>query len=1090
MLALCLATVLPAQWRGLLIGRIGDPQTSGHVMHYALAPDTGAIRPLRAFDGTVESALGRLAGMRVQVDGIPGQGDTIVVQRVSPLLGTTQAAAASILPTSAFRVLTVLCRLDGDPAPTRDRSHFDRMLGNAFPGLGTLFSSASYGRMPTTGSRVTEWVTSTRPGSAYYPTRRAFEMGAIFANTFVRDTAMAGDCLRSAQAADPTLDVRQFDVLNLQITQSLDASYAFTSAVTLPHPAGGTVRIRFALEAGWAQTSLGTHAHELGHTLGLAHTLGAMRDCTTFMQPGTRCPYDSRWTLMSAASGGFVDGVGFGSPFIAFERERLGWFVPGEVRTVNDFSTDTTLLRPLDGAATGVRQLRIPTVDGTVITVEYRRRAAAGERSFDVALPQTGVLLHETANTVASVIDVNGDNDVNDVGTVLGTGGRWRDTTRGIDVVTVSLADTGALVITNRRSPFRVRSPVATRWTLPGVRLVDTLIVQGTSTSVSVTLQGAPSWVDVLPGPVPVLRILDAPAGSHVIRYRATDGTQTTTEQYSLEVPAAREVFARDSVVTLAIGMPVPAGRRLATTQVFGSGGRAWRVYQTVSESPLPSGLRLSSSFTAIDGDQYLDFALTGTPTQLGTTAVPLTLNASANSPSLQRRRTFVVRVIEQLLAVRDTVRSSYVVGRPVADTIVAVGGRRLPGWTPAFTVLNGALPRGLALTASGVIAGIPADTGAWSARVRVALPEDTIIVGLRGRAGRAVSIATRRWRDSLEIRQVVDDTLRATSIVGPVTWRVLDGALPDGLSLATDGRLSGTVLRTGQPVARVMAVAQGGDADTTTFAPTIARRPFVASIASDSTPIFEGDSLRLPVRWSGGDVGTVSLLLDSVPAGDSLRAQLGPSGGVLRGLARGPGDRRVALRVAVAGDTARITLSWPVRSLLDSLFVPPTRVAFGDTARGAFRFVTTTQRPTTVSIRRDGLTLPRAVTLDSVGVLALAGSRLGADTLTLPLRMARADGYRRDTVLTIPLTFARMVVDPFELRRTVLGIASTLSPTTLQFLDVQGNGNGRLDLGDVRAWVIAEGLLPRTATTAQVMSALEAASPPARTATSEPPVP
>jgi hypothetical protein len=37
----------------------------------------------------------------------------------------------------------------------------------------------------------------------------------------------------------------------------------------------------------------------------------------------------------------------------------------------------------------------------------------------------------------------------------------------------------------------------------------------------------------------------------------------------------------------------------------------------------------------------------------------------------------------------------------------------------------------------------------------------------------------------------------------------------------------------------------------------------------------------------------------------------------------------------------------------------------------------------------------------------------------------------------------------------------ATLTSDQARFLDLQGNANGRVDVGDVRAWMIAQGLIP-----------------------------
>ncbi len=364
-------------------------------------------------------------------------------------------------------------------------------------------------------------------------------------------------------------------------------------------------------------------------------------------------------------------------------------------------------------------------------------------------------------------------------------------------------------------------------------------------------------------------------------------------------------------------------------------------------------------------------------------------------------------------------------------------------------------------------------------------LPEDTAVVMLRGRAGRAITIAARPWRDTLEVRQVIADTLRVESLAGAPVWRLLDGALPAGITLTPDGRLTGTVAAAGTPTARLEARTAAGDADTTVLAPRVMRRALVATLVADTTTRVEGDSLRLVIRLTGGDAATPVVTLDSVAADDSVRVDMASDAATVRGLLRGAGDRRLVLRATSGADTARVVATWAVRALLDSVVAPASRVVFGDTARGAIRLVPVPLRGATVTLRRDGLVLPAGATLDSTGLLTVVGARLGTDTLRLPLVLARTDGYRRELAWPLALVVERLALDAAVVRGGYLGTGAPLSARTQAFLDAQGNRNGRVDLGDLRAWVIAEGFVPRGVNAAEVLPALDAAAAAARSTSS-----
>lgn len=110
------------------------------------------------------------------------------------------------------------------------------------------------------------------------------------------------------------------------------------------------------------------------------------------------------------------------------------------------------------------------------------------------------------------------------------------------------------------------------------------------------------------------------------------------------------------------------------------------------------------------------------------------------------------------------------------------------------YSILNGALPKGLSLTTDGVLAGIPAQTGTFNFTIRV---QDA--VGCTGTQAYTLTIncpsitVNPATLNPLTAGAVFSQTFTQTGGNGAITWS-FTGTLPTGLTLnATTGELAGT---------------------------------------------------------------------------------------------------------------------------------------------------------------------------------------------------------------------------------------------------------------------------------------------------------
>ncbi|NIL97535.1 MAG: peptidase S8, partial [Planctomycetales bacterium] len=132
-------------------------------------------------------------------------------------------------------------------------------------------------------------------------------------------------------------------------------------------------------------------------------------------------------------------------------------------------------------------------------------------------------------------------------------------------------------------------------------------------------------------------------------------------------------------------------------------------------------------------------------------------------------------------------------VGAAYSQTLTASGGT--PPLTWALAPASGPLPDGLSLDTGGVISGIPTAAGTFNFTVRVT--DTNGVFGDRALSiliNPALVIATTTLPQAT-VGGGYSQTLVATGGTLPLSWSLApaSGPLPAGLSLSTDGVISGT---------------------------------------------------------------------------------------------------------------------------------------------------------------------------------------------------------------------------------------------------------------------------------------------------------
>lgn len=231
-----------------------------------------------------------------------------------------------------------------------------------------------------------------------------------------------------------------------------------------------------------------------------------------------------------------------------------------------------------------------------------------------------------------------------------------------------------------------------------------------------------------------------------------------------------------------------------------GSGEYSW----ALSAGSLPSGLTLSPAGT-----------ISGTPVGTGTSSFHVrVMDGSAQQAT--RELSIVVRAP---LAVAAISLPTATQGRAYAAQLVATGGDGVYMWS----LESGAVPTGVELTTGGALIGTPTEGG-----------DHAFTVQVTDGAGR---VATRSLSITVEPAPTIQTgslptgevgtpyaaQLRATGGTGDYTWSVIQGALPDGLSLSPGGTISGTPTTEGSSSFTVRVMDEAAATDSRAFTLVVA---------------------------------------------------------------------------------------------------------------------------------------------------------------------------------------------------------------------------------------------------------------------------
>lgn len=383
-------------------------------------------------------------------------------------------------------------------------------------------------------------------------------------------------------------------------------------------------------------------------------------------------------------------------------------------------------------------------------------------------------------------------------------------------------------------------------------------------------------------------------AGVYPFTIQASDASQpaqTATRSFTITVSQGLAI----TTATLSSGVqnqPYPA------TLLSAAGGTGSGYAWSIIGGQLPAGMSLSTSGL-----------LTGTPTLAGT--VPVTIQVTDSAGGTASRQFSVVITPSNVVTVTTSQLTNGIVGNAYSSQLQAQGGT-----TPYLWSVTSALPPGLSLSTSGLLAGTPVAAGNFviNARVQDATGQTAIReLGLTVAAA-ALSISTQTLPAAI-IGVAYNFGLLASGAAQPVTWSVKDGNLPPGFTLVpSSGLLTGIATLQGSYLFTAQLV--DGQGNVTTRQLTLAVNPVLSVNTNSLAGGTPGQIYNQALQATGGSANGYNwtLISGTLPAGLTLTA----ASGVISGVPTAAGASNFTVQVAdSAGSFASKALSIAIETSL-----------------------------------------------------------------------------------------------------------------------------------------------------------------------------
>ncbi len=264
--------------------------------------------------------------------------------------------------------------------------------------------------------------------------------------------------------------------------------------------------------------------------------------------------------------------------------------------------------------------------------------------------------------------------------------------------------------------------------------------------------------------------------------------TYTATNASGTSAPAVVTITVSNATVTYTPANPPAATAGVAYSQSLAgaSGGTAPYSY-AIASGALPAGVSLGT-----------DGLLSGTPTVAGafTFAVTARDSSTGTGPFSTTSGNLILNVTAPTISIAPGGLPGMVAGQAYSQSLSANGG--VGPYT--FSMASGVLPPGVSMSAAGVISGAP--TGAGTFNFNVLATDANGFTGNRNYSltvgAPVLNIVTPATLPTATGGAAYSQLFTTSGGNAPYSYAIYSGALPSGMTLSSDGTLSGTPTASG----------------------------------------------------------------------------------------------------------------------------------------------------------------------------------------------------------------------------------------------------------------------------------------------------